>query len=238
MRSTKADPTSDDPPGEGSADPAASKGGTRAESTADRIRAVAIKRFGRSGFAVSLRQIAKDAGVSAGLIVHHFGSREGLEKACDELVADGVRERKEIAASNADAGTILSQLMAIDEVAPQAVYLLRRLQAGGHHAREIMDSLIDDSYDYIESGVANGTIRPSRDPWARAKYLALTSIGGLVLQLTLHGDLDDPDLDPSETLRSLVHLSTGPALELYSETFFTGRDYLDAYIDYEKDTHE
>lgn len=205
----------------------------RAEATASRIRAAAIERFGRSGFSVSLRTIAADAGVSAGLIVHHFGSRDGLEKACDDLVAATIHDQKMIAANARDAGTILNQLMTLDEYAPQSVYLLRRLQAGGPHARDFMNSLIDDSYDYIETGVHNGTIRPSRDPWARAKYLALTTIGGLVLQLTLHGNLDDPDLNPPDTLRSLAHLSVGPALELYSEPFFTDRALLDTFVAHE-----
>ncbi len=185
---------------------------------------------------MSLRAIAADAGVSAGLIVHHFGSREGLEQACDELVAATIRECKMAFAVTSDAGTILSQMMALDEYAPQVVYLLRRLQAGGHHARGFMRSLIDDSYDYIEAGVAAGTIRPSRDPWARAKYLTLTTMGGLVLQLTLRGDLDDSDLDQPGALRSLADFSTGPALELYSEPFFTDRKLFDAFVEHENET--
>src|SRR3954454_8125135 len=43
--------------------------------------------FGRGGVAAtSLRAVARAAGVSPGLIVHHFGSKEGLIRAVDEAV--------------------------------------------------------------------------------------------------------------------------------------------------------
>ena len=38
-----------------------------------RIRDAAVLRYGRDGFRVGLRVVAQDAGVSAALILHHFG---------------------------------------------------------------------------------------------------------------------------------------------------------------------
>ena len=43
-----------------------------------RIRDAAIECFARQGFAVSVRAIAAHAGVSPGLVIHHFGSKAGL----------------------------------------------------------------------------------------------------------------------------------------------------------------
>jgi TetR/AcrR family transcriptional regulator, regulator of cefoperazone and chloramphenicol sensitivity len=52
-----------------------------------RIRDRALELFARQGVAAtSLRAVAKEAGVSPGLIVHHFGSKEGLCRAVDETV--------------------------------------------------------------------------------------------------------------------------------------------------------
>ena len=55
-------------------------------TAAARIRQAAIIRFAQDGFGVGLRTIAADAGVTAGLITHHFGSKEGLRQACDAEV--------------------------------------------------------------------------------------------------------------------------------------------------------
>ena len=59
-----------------------------------RIRDAAIDQVGRHGFTVGLRAIAQAAGVSAALVIHHFGSKEGLLKACDEYVAEEIRKAK------------------------------------------------------------------------------------------------------------------------------------------------
>jgi TetR/AcrR family transcriptional regulator, regulator of cefoperazone and chloramphenicol sensitivity len=52
-----------------------------------RIRDAAMEMFGTQGVAASsLRAVAGAASVSPGLIVHHFGSKEGLIRAVDEAV--------------------------------------------------------------------------------------------------------------------------------------------------------
>ena len=45
----------------------------------DRLLEAARARFASDGFdRASLRAIAADAGVSPGLVIHHFGSKDGL----------------------------------------------------------------------------------------------------------------------------------------------------------------
>ncbi|WP_083751453.1 TetR/AcrR family transcriptional regulator [Saccharothrix sp. ALI-22-I] len=57
-----------------------------------RIRDAALAGFGAEGVAgTSVRAVAADAGVSAALVLHHFGSKEGLRQACDEYVLEGIR---------------------------------------------------------------------------------------------------------------------------------------------------
>ncbi len=52
-----------------------------------RLRDAALRLFAERGVAgASLRDIAEAAGVTAGLITHHFGSKEGLKAAVDELM--------------------------------------------------------------------------------------------------------------------------------------------------------
>jgi AcrR family transcriptional regulator len=52
-----------------------------------RIRDAAIELFADRGIeGATIRDIAQRAGVSSGLLRHHFGSKEGLRDACDEYV--------------------------------------------------------------------------------------------------------------------------------------------------------
>lgn len=68
--------------------PLASEDPARGDLTARaRIREAAIRLFAEQGVEeTAIRDIAKDAGVSGGLIRHHFGSKDGLRVACDTYV--------------------------------------------------------------------------------------------------------------------------------------------------------
>src|SRR5690348_11059831 len=49
-----------------------------------RIRDAALGHFAEHGFdRATIRDIARTAGVSPGLVRHHFGSKDGLRQACD-----------------------------------------------------------------------------------------------------------------------------------------------------------
>lgn len=49
-----------------------------------RIRNTALRQFAERGFAATtIRDVAAAAGVSAALVRHHFGSKDGLREACD-----------------------------------------------------------------------------------------------------------------------------------------------------------
>ncbi|MGZ8715092.1 MAG: helix-turn-helix domain-containing protein, partial [Mycobacterium sp.] len=67
-----------------------------------RIRDAAIDQWGQNGFNVGLRSVAEAAGVSAALVIHHFGSKDGLRKACDEYVAEEVRQSKSESSQSSD----------------------------------------------------------------------------------------------------------------------------------------
>src|SRR5690625_716784 len=66
------------------------------------IRSAVISLFGRHGYAdTSVRAIASEAGVSPGLVIHHFGSKDQLKQACDEYVSQELIDT-EVAAANQD----------------------------------------------------------------------------------------------------------------------------------------
>ena len=52
-----------------------------------RIREAALKHFAEEGYErATIRAIAATAGVSPGLLRHHYGSKDELRTACDEYV--------------------------------------------------------------------------------------------------------------------------------------------------------
>ncbi|MFD9950592.1 TetR/AcrR family transcriptional regulator, partial [Nonomuraea sp. NPDC059023] len=54
-----------------------------------RIRDAALAEFAERGFkGTTIKAVADAAGVSIGLVQHHFGSKEGLRAACDAHVQD------------------------------------------------------------------------------------------------------------------------------------------------------
>ncbi|MGO9052381.1 MAG: TetR/AcrR family transcriptional regulator [Streptosporangiaceae bacterium] len=77
--------------------PAASLPGEAAVASEDltaraRIREAALSHFAEEGYErATVRGIARTAGVSPGLLRHHFGSKQELRQACDEYVAGVLR---------------------------------------------------------------------------------------------------------------------------------------------------
>jgi AcrR family transcriptional regulator len=193
-----------------------------------RIRDTAISRFAADGFAVGLRAIAADAGVSPALVIHHFGSKDGLRRACDAQVLALIHDARAHLLDAADPRPFLTQLAVSARYAWLGTYLLRSLQAGGDLARRIVDDLVDETLDNLESGVAAGTVRPSRDPRGRAEYLTRSSLGFMLLDYSLQ---DEPPADLSAWTLDMMQRSTLVGLEAFTDGLFTDSRYLDAYLD-------
>lgn len=190
-----------------------------------KIRDAAIEQFGRHGFGVSIRAIAEAAGVSAALVIHHFGSKEGLRRACDEFVAEEIRSSKSEAMRSADPATWFAAMAEIESYASLMAYLVRTMQSGGELANTLWRRMVDNAEGYLDEGVRAGTLKPSRDPRARAKYMAITGGGGFLLYLQMH---DNP-MDLRAVLRDYARDMVLPALELYTEGLLTDRTMYDAF---------
>lgn len=194
----------------------------------ERILRAALQRFAVDGLSAPLRAVAQDAGVSAGLIIHHFGSREQLLAACDRRTLEVTRETK-LEVMTGGTGVMLAQLAAVERYAPVVGYVLRRLQAGGSMAQQLIDDFIADAGVYFAEGEAAGMITPSRDPEARARVLTEMALGALLLHLP--GQRDHLDLvELPGWLRSHYESLVLPMLELYTTPLFTDSSLLDAYL--------
>jgi AcrR family transcriptional regulator len=195
-------------------------------TAAARIRDAAIDQFAQHGFAVGLRTIAEAAGVSAALVIHHFGSKEGLRKVCDDYVAEEIRNSKSEALKSNDPASWLGQMAEIESYAALTGYVVRSLQTGGDLAMMLWERMIENAEEYFADGVAAGTIKASRDPHARAKYLAITSGGGLLLYIQMH----PTPTDLRAVLRDYARDMVLPALEIYTDGLMADRTMYDAFL--------
>lgn len=185
-----------------------------------RIRDVAITRFAAAGVAAtSIRAIAAEAGVSPGLVIHHFGSKEALRRACDEHVASIIRSNKREAMTAGASFDPLAALRKARHDIPLTRYLARTLIDGAPQVASLIDELVSDAADYMAEGVEAGTLRPSAYPYQRAAVLTVWSLGALVLHEHVERLLGvDLTRDPSEladTAKGAAYLR--PVLELFSD---------------------
>jgi AcrR family transcriptional regulator len=192
-----------------------------------RIRDAAIEQFGQHGFNVGLRSIAEAAGVSAALVIHHFGSKDGLRKACDDYIAEEIREAKSESIQSTDPAAWFAAMAEIESYAPMMAYLMRHLQSGSELAKSFWQRMIDNAEQYMEEGVRAGTIKPSRDPRARARYLGMANGGGFLMYVQMH---ENPS-DLRAVLRDYGEEMVLPALELYTEGLLADSTMYDAFLE-------
>lgn len=192
-----------------------------------RIRDAAVELIGRTGFeAVKIRAVAERAGVSSGLVIHHFGSKLGLRAACEEYVGDRIHEAIEQAAATLQPYDLVGEMSKKLELAPLVPYLLRALAEGGELGRRLFGRVVDDTERYLRAAVGQGLIRPSRDERARAEMLATFSLGSQFLaQYLVAADT------AQGRVGQLQRRFTLPALEVFTLGLYTSAEIMDRYLD-------
>ena len=195
-------------------------------TAAARIRDAAIEQFGRHGFGTSVRAIAAAAGVSPGLVIHHFGSKDKLRQACDDFIAESILEAKTESIQSTDPASWFAQMAEIEAFAPAMAYLVRSMQAGGELSNKLWRRMLDNVEQYIEEGVRAGTVKPSRNPKARARFLALAGGGAFLMYVQLH---DNPT-DLKAVLHDYAQDMVLPALEVYTQGLLTDSTMYDAFV--------
>lgn len=190
-------------------------------TTQARIRDAAIAQFAEHGVkGASIRAIAKEAGVSPALVIHHFGSKDALRAACDEHVAEMIRSRKGAAMAQGPNIDPLASLRAASEGVPLLRYLARTLVDNTPQVAGLLDRLVDDAAEYMEEGVEAGLLKPSRFPRERAALLTLWSVGNVVLHEHVERLLDIDLLgDWYETPEAKNYV--GPALDILAGGLMT-----------------
>jgi TetR/AcrR family transcriptional regulator, regulator of cefoperazone and chloramphenicol sensitivity len=134
-----------------------------------RIRDAAVRRFADDGFAATtVRRIALDAKVSAGLVVHHFGSKQGLIEACDAYAIEFSQAAHERGEPLEGSGEVLG-------------YLARSTVERAHSTAAMFDEMVTRTEQELEQTGA----RDSGDPKLRAAVIVSLELGGFAMRTHL-----------------------------------------------------
>lgn len=189
-----------------------------------RIRIAALSLFGRHGVArATVRQIAAEAGVSPGLVIHYFGSKDGLREAVDEWIVARLAADKRLLVSMG-ALPDLSTYSDDAEFAAIVAYNVARLREGGAAAERIFELMCQVADDSFEVGIQNGYMnRPSDREATVALLVAFTAGMSMLADVVARRLGGESYLDP-DTFRR-ISLAT---LEFYTEGIITDRTILES----------
>lgn len=186
--------------------PTADATGETTRSSTERIRDAALKSFATVGAsATSLRMVAADAGVSLGLVQHHFETKAGLVKAVDDyvlsVVTDVVAQPVSVPPrdSVADMGSRITTLLSEH---PDVVdYFGRALVDGSPLGITIFDTLSTYGTARWNQRKDNGEVRADVDlAWATINSLVL-ALGTVILRGHVERQLPSAFATPDDLKR-------------------------------------
>ena len=175
-------------------------------SSIERIRNAALKTFGTYGTSsTSLRAVAEAAGVSVGLVQHHFTNKAGLIKAVDDHVMTVVVETisqpipPPPADSVAEMGTRVTRIVA--DHPEIADYVGRALIDGSALGTAIFDTLTAFGIARWNQRSERGETRPEVDvTWGALNSLVL-ALGTMIMRGHIERQLPEPLTAPNQLER-------------------------------------
>jgi AcrR family transcriptional regulator len=175
-------------------------------STIERIRDAALTSFATHGTsATTLRAVAAAAGVSVGLVQHHFATKAGLIEAVDEYVFGVVVEAMSqplLEPKGDSIGEIGSRVTRIIAEQPDvAGYVGRALVDGSPLGDTLFDALMTVGMARWQQRAERGEIRPDLDlTWATINGLVL-ALGAVSLRAHVDRHLPEPLTAPAQLER-------------------------------------
>ena len=184
-------------------------------TTKARIRDAALARFPRDGFgATTIRAVAADAGVSPALVVHHFGSKDGLREACDQYVVSTFRETKLAAMEDDNMFNPGFAASAYQLAAPLLRYFGWALARGHSAADDLFDEMLNEGIEVSRVAIESGMIRESPDLETRTAVQMSMQLGMTVMHAHLKRNLG-VDMLTADGIAAL----TPTLLEIFSGLF-------------------
>jgi AcrR family transcriptional regulator len=138
-----------------------------------RIREAALRHFAEEGYQrATIRGIAQTAGVSPGLLRHHFGSKEELRAACDDYVFEILRR------INAQLLGDLGGVAAAQGAAkPLQRYIARALADGSVTAAPLFDEMVTLTEQWLARADEGRPVPPTVDRRIRAALVTAMAAG-------------------------------------------------------------
>ncbi len=149
-----------------------------------KIRHAALERFASQGVAgSSLRAIAADADVSPALIVHHFGSKDGLREAVDDFVVEFVATVLDGFAEHGAGDDSVALFTRFAEQPAMIDYMSRSIVEGGTAGESLFDRLFELTLSEMDDMQASGLVRSDIDDSPMlAIYLLAADLGAMLLR--------------------------------------------------------
>jgi TetR/AcrR family transcriptional regulator, regulator of cefoperazone and chloramphenicol sensitivity len=143
-----------------------------------RIREAALAQFAKVGFEkATVRAIAADAGVSPGLLRHHFGSKQALREAVDAHVITEIRRISDEVVHDGEHGDLASAAVSRQAIRPFQGYIARALMDGSATIAAMFDQMVAPAEQWLTLADENRTDRPVADRRTRAAVFTAMALG-------------------------------------------------------------
>lgn len=168
-----------------------------------RIRDAALRLFAERGTkAATIRDIAAAAGVSLGLVRHHFGSKEELRAACDEYALAKAMRIKYEALGAGMLGAGMPKPGFLPEVHPTLVLLVQYFAQSISDGSDAAEAMFEQFVAVTEQWLARQFPGEFDDPKAVAVLLTAMQLGPMLLRNQVSAALDLDLLSRAGHIRS------------------------------------
>ncbi|RAN71131.1 TetR family transcriptional regulator [Bacillus sp. SRB_336] len=176
------------------------------------IRNAALRLFAERGHdSVTVREIATAAGVSPGLVLHHFGSKDGLRVAVDTHAAESLdaifaelsgQELTEMLARGEATGSVAEAFVQVfPPGSPLPAYLRRLLLTNDPAGAALFARWYATTRGVLDAMVESGIAAPTEDPAVRAAFLLVSDLAVILLREQITTAIGNDPLTPAGLAR-------------------------------------
>jgi TetR/AcrR family transcriptional regulator, regulator of cefoperazone and chloramphenicol sensitivity len=170
-----------------------------------RIRNAALRYFTEYGFdRATIRDIARAAGVSPGLVRHHFGSKDRLREACDAYALEALHAYVEQAMTDEGLNDPKIVAEARDPLHPYQRYLARALIDESEAAAQIFDEMVAMTEQLLQRIDKQRPDPPVADLRTRATVTVAMALGIPAFQAHISRSIGTDILSPEGDRRIVL----------------------------------